>query len=138
MALPFPIEIRPGRPIYEQIVYAVKRALAQGSLQPGDRFPSVRGLSEALGVNPNTVQKAYAELTSQGVLEVHSGQGCYVAQGKPPAKSDGLRELDARLEDIVVEAKRLGLGENDVKKALAAVWQRLREETWNQSSKRGA
>jgi GntR family transcriptional regulator len=128
MALPFPIEIRPGRPIYEQIVYAVKRAVAQGSLEPGDRFPSVRALSQALSVNPNTVQRAVAELTSQGVLEVHSGQGCFVAEENVPDKGDGLRELAPLLERIVVEASRLGLSEGDLRKALLAAWERLKGE----------
>jgi GntR family transcriptional regulator len=128
MALPFPIEIRPGQPIYEQIVYAVKRAVARGSLQPGDRFPSVRALSQALSVNPNTVQKAVAELTSLSVLEVHSGQGCFVAQAEAPAKGDGVRELAPLLERIVVEASRLGLSEGDLRKALLATWERLKGE----------
>src|SRR6185436_6174656 len=86
--LPFPLSLRPGQPIYEQIVYAAKKALAQGLLAPGDRFPSVRTISEDLGVNPNTVQKAVAELTSLGVLEVHPGQGCFVARTISPARTD--------------------------------------------------
>src|SRR5688572_11487904 len=118
MALPFPIAIRPGSPVYEQIVYAVKKAVAQGALKAGDRFPSVRGLSQELGVNPNTVQKAFAELTDQGVLEVHAGQGCFVAAARPADKGDGIRRLDGLLETLVVEATRLGLGEADVRRAL--------------------
>lgn len=128
MTLPFPIEIRPGRPVYEQIVYAVKRALAVGSLRPGDRFPSVRGLSQELGINPNTVQKAFAELTDQGLLEVHSGQGCYVAEPQVLAKGDGVKELAPLLETLVVEAARLGLNEADVRRALGTAWQRLKKE----------
>jgi DNA-binding transcriptional regulator YhcF (GntR family) len=128
MTLPFPIEIRPGRPVYEQIVYAVQRALATGTLKPGDRFPSVRGLSQELGINPNTVQKAFAELTDQGVLEVHSGQGCYVALPSAPAKGDGVKELAPRLEALVVEAARLGLTEADVRRALGMMWQKLKRE----------
>jgi len=128
MALPFPLEIRPGAPVYEQIVYAVKRAMAQGSLKPGDRFPSVRSLSQDVGVNPNTVQKAVAELTAQGVLEVHAGQGCFVRAFAPPGKADGLKELHGLLETLAVEASRLGLSETDVRKGLAAAWQRLKRE----------
>jgi GntR family transcriptional regulator len=128
MTLPFPIEIRPGRPVYEQIVYAVKKAVAQGALKPGDRVPSVRAVSEELGVNPNTVQKAVAELTAQGVLEVHSGQGCFVSALDPPARGDGVKELEPLLEQLLVEAARLGLGEAEVRRALALAWQRLKKE----------
>jgi GntR family transcriptional regulator len=128
MTLAFPIEIRPGRPVYEQIVYAVKKAAARGSLKPGDRFPSVRALSDELGVNPNTVQKAFAELTGQGVLEVHAGQGCFMASLKHPPKDDGVKELEPLLETLVIDATRLGLGEADVRKALGATWQRFKKE----------
>ena len=58
--LPFLIELGAGAPIYEQIVEAVRRAVASGRLKEGDRFPSVRAISAELRVNPNTVQKAVA------------------------------------------------------------------------------
>ena len=77
--MPFPIELTAGAPIYEQIVEAVRRAIASGRLKAGDRFPAMRVISAELRVNPNTVQKAVAELTSLGLLEVRAGQGCYVA-----------------------------------------------------------
>jgi len=128
MALPFPIAIRPGDPVYEQIVYAVKKAVAQGLLRPGYRFPSVRGFSQDLGVNPNTVQKAFAALVDLGILEVHAGQGCFIAAHEPGAKGDGVKRLEPLLETLVVEAAGLGLGEADVRKALAAAWQRLKKE----------
>ena len=129
MLLPFAVNLRPGQPIYEQIVYAAKKALAAGVLAPGDRFPSVRAISEELGVNPNTVQKAVAELTSQGILEVHPGQGCFVAPAAAPARPDGLRAIAPLLENLVVEASRHNLREADVRKALAEEWQRLKKES---------
>src|SRR5262245_3554897 len=104
MALVFPVTIRPGSPVYEQIVYAVKKAVAQGTLKPGDRFPSVRALSDELRVNPNTVQKAVSELTALGLLEVHTGQGCFVARLDPPTKGDGVKELEPLIERLLVEA----------------------------------
>jgi DNA-binding transcriptional regulator YhcF (GntR family) len=77
--LPFPIHLVPGRPIYEQIVHAVKRALTTGHLQPGDRFPAIRTLSTELRINPNTAQKAVAVLVRENILEVRTGQGCFIA-----------------------------------------------------------
>jgi GntR family transcriptional regulator len=127
MGLGFPVEIRPGQAIYEQIVYAVKRAVAAGTLKQGDRFPSVRTLSLALGVNPNTVQKAVGELTDRGFLEVHPGQGCFVAAQTPPSRAEGLRALGPALESLVVEASRLGLGEADLKRCISEHWQRLKK-----------
>ena len=109
--LPFVIELSAGAPIYEQIVEAVRRAIAIGRLKTGDRFPSVRAISTELRVNPNTVQRAVAALTSEGLLEVHSGQGSFIAQ-KPVVtvreQSDALAPI---LEKLAVEAANLGVDE---------------------------
>ena len=64
--LPFTVEFRPGEPVYEQVMYAVKKAIVLGQLGPGDRFPSVRALSQELRINPNTAHKIVAALTSDG------------------------------------------------------------------------
>ena len=126
--LPFPIRLLPGRPIYDQLVFAAKRALARGILAPGDRFPSVRTISQELRVNPNTVQKAIAELTALGVLEVRPGQGCFVAPSSHPTRSDAAEAIAPLLEELVVEAHGLGLSEEDVKRALGKQWQSLKRE----------
>ena len=81
--LPFTIQIQLGEPIYEQIVRAVKKAVATGQLQPGVQMPSVRVISRELSVNPNTVQKAISRLTDEGVLASHPGSGSFVADRRP-------------------------------------------------------
>ncbi len=126
--LPFAIELRPGQPIYEQIVYAVKKAVARGTLVAGERFPAVRTISRELGVNPNTAQKAVGDLTSQGVLEVHPGQGCYIASGTRVTKAEGLRVMRPLVEALVVEAHRAGLSGRDLARLVAEEWQRTRGE----------
>jgi GntR family transcriptional regulator len=126
--LPFPLELRPGRPVYEQIVFAVKKAVAGGVLRPGDRFPSVRTVSQELGVNPNTVQKAVAELTDAGLLDVRPGQGCFVANRPETAKAEALRALAPLFEGLTVEASQYGLDEADVKKAISDHWPRPRNK----------
>jgi GntR family transcriptional regulator len=77
--LPFSVEFRPGEPASEQVIYAVKKALVSGQLVPGDRFPSVRVLSQELRINPNTAHKIVAALTADGVLAVQPGIGTIVA-----------------------------------------------------------
>ncbi len=113
--LPFPIQVLPGQPIYDQIVHAVKRALASGQLKPGDRFPAVRAISAELGVNPNTVQRAATVLIKLGILEVRFGQGSFVAEQMPaadePTRSRALRPL---VENLLIEAARLGVGEEEL------------------------
>ena len=79
--LPFDVELRGGESPYRQIVYAATKAIVSGELAPGDPFPSVRELSQALKINPNTGQKVIAELTRDGLLEVRPGIGTVVAAG---------------------------------------------------------
>ncbi len=102
MARPRPlmIQIATGdpRPIGRQIIDAVRMKIATGELDAGDQLPSVRGLAQQLMINPNTVAKAYAELTTEGWLESRQGMGLYVAT-KRQRLSDGERER--RLDDAV-------------------------------------
>ena len=68
------------RPIVRQITDGVKRLIAAGELLPGDVLPSVRGLAQQLSINPNTVAKAYTELTAEGWLHARAGLGLFVAE----------------------------------------------------------
>ena len=74
---PFPLE--EGVPIYVQIVRHVKGGIVSGSVQDGDELPSRRVLSALLGVNPNTIQKAYRILEDDGLIQSHSGAKSYVS-----------------------------------------------------------
>ena len=86
------------RPISRQIVDGVRRAIATGELQPGAQLPSVRGLATQLSINPNTVAKAYAELTGEGWLEARQGLGLYVA---PPRQRLSNDEREKRMDEAV-------------------------------------
>jgi GntR family transcriptional regulator len=112
--LPFPIRIQAGEPIYEQIVHAVKRALATEHLRPGDRFPAVRAISAELGVNPNTVQKAVTALVANGVLEIRPGQGSFVAQSVVADRREQARALQPLVEKLLIEASRLGMDDEEL------------------------
>ena len=107
--LPFPIQIQLGEPIYEQIVRAVKKAVAGGQLQPGQQMPSVRVISRELGVNPNTVQRAIARLTDEGVLASHPGAGSFVADRLPSPRAERLSALQPLIEQLVIESAHHGL-----------------------------
>lgn len=73
------LRIDPTRPLYMQIVEQIERGVLRGLLDAGERLPSVRQLSLALGVNPNTVARAYRELEAAGVIETRAGSGTFVA-----------------------------------------------------------
>ena len=79
----FSISLRSGVPIYEQVIYAVTRAIVNGEMQPGDPFPSVRALSQELKINPNTSHKIVAALIERGLLAVRPGIGTVVSSSRP-------------------------------------------------------
>lgn len=123
--LPFTVELKPGLPVAEQILFAVKKAVVTGQLRPGDRFPSVRVLSLELKVNPNTAHKVVAALVAEGVLVTTPAVGSVVAEREPGGRKERTELLGAEVEWLVVEAKKLGLELEDVQTALAAHWKRL-------------
>lgn len=123
--LPFSIELKPGLPVAEQILFAVKKAVVGGQLRPGDKFPSVRVLSQELKVNPNTAHKVVAALVSEGVLVTTPAVGSIVAERAAGGRKERAELLGADLEKLVVEARKLGLELDDVQAALAAHWKKL-------------
>ena len=75
----FIIDLKNRKPIYEQVVDNFKRLIVSGRLETDARVPSIRELAKDLGINPNTVQKAYRQLEGEGFLYAVSGQGSFVA-----------------------------------------------------------
>lgn len=87
-----------SRSIAKQIVDGIRMKIATGELTPGDQLPSVRGLAQQLAINPNTVAKAYAELTTEGWLDSRQGLGLYVA---PLRQRLSDAERERRFDDAV-------------------------------------
>jgi GntR family transcriptional regulator len=123
--LPFVVLLKPGEAPYRQVVYAATKAIVSGELMPGSSFPSVRELSQALKINPNTAQKVVAELVRDGLLEVRPGVGTLVTNGRRATAAERRALLSAEVEQLVVEARRLGLDRDDVVNAVAARWAEL-------------
>lgn len=123
--IPFRVEFRPGVSIYEQIIYASKKAIISGQLRPGDAFPSVRSLSKELKINPNTAHKVVAALIAAGLLESKPGIGTVVAALPEPRRSQRSQLLGPEIEQLVVEAKKLGLDIEEVFSSVSAHWKRL-------------
>jgi GntR family transcriptional regulator len=123
--LPFTIELKPGLPIAEQVIFAAKKAVVTGQLKPGAAFPSVRVLSQELKINPNTAHKVVAALVAEGVLVTTPAVGSIVAERAAGDRRERAELLGAELERVVVEAKKLGLGLDEVQAGLAAHWRKL-------------
>ncbi len=123
--VPFRVDFRPGLSLHEQVVYAAKKAIIAGQLRPGDLFPSVRTLSRELKINPNTAHKVVGTLISAGLLETRPGIGTVVAALPEPRSSERTELLGREIEQLVVEAKKLGIPIDDVLDSVSAHWKRL-------------
>ena len=104
------IDLEADRPLYLQIVDAVRRALVEGQLDPGDPLPPGRQLAEALGVNLETVQRAYRRLSDDGIVTSRVGRGTRVSETVDRARL-GVERL---VDELVDEVGRLGLAHDDV------------------------
>ena len=134
--IPFRVTFRPGASLYEQVVYAAKKALLSGQLRPGDAFPSVRTLSTELRINPNTAHKVVTQLLNDGLLEVMPGTGTVVASPPESSPAERARLLANEVEQLAVEAKRLGMTLAEVTAALAGHWERLESPTLSKGERK--
>jgi len=123
--IPFRIQFQSGVSAGQQVVFAATKAIVSGALRPGDKFPSVRELSQALKINPNTAHKVVAELTRAGLLEMRPGIGAFVTAAPPASAADRAELLGREIERLAVEAKRLGLGLDELLEAVERHWRSL-------------
>ena len=112
------LDYRDSRPIHQQVRDGLRRLMVTGVLQPGDQLPSVRKLATELAINPNTIQRAYAELEAEGYIYSVAGRGSFVSAG------DGehlrrIAELTGRLVPLLEELKSLGY----TREQLLALWE---------------
>ena len=123
--LPFSIELKPGLPIAEQVIFAVKKAVVAGQMKPGQPFPSVRMVSQELRINPNTAHKVVTALVAQGVLITPPAVGSVVAERVLGDRQERAALLGGELEQVVVQAKNLGFTLDEVQAGLATHWRKL-------------
>jgi GntR family transcriptional regulator len=105
------LDSRDPRPIYLQIVGAVKAQIRAGTLKTGKALPSVREVAEALGVNLHTVHRAYQKLRDQGVITLRLGQRARVAPVTltTPSREVIERDLSGRVRELIIEAYHMGI-----------------------------
>jgi GntR family transcriptional regulator len=102
-------------PLYEQIKQQIQNQIMTGELKEGDALPSMRLLAKELNVSVITTKRAYEELEKEGYLFSAVGKGTFVAGQQPQVlKEWRIRELENQLEEIVLEAKKIGLTEQDL------------------------
>ena len=112
------IEIDSSRPIYQQIAMEIRGGIVSGSIDPGDRLPPGRELAAALGVNLETVQRAYRLLSDDGIVTSRVGRGTRIAEDIDP---DRLR-IDSLVGDLVEKAQSIGMTLETLTKTLSKQW----------------
>jgi GntR family transcriptional regulator len=111
----FSLDVRSGVPTYLQIVQQVEAALRLGHLQSGDRLPKVKDVVSTLGINPNTVLKAYRELENRGITVGRPGVGTFVIAAPLAVSTETFLELRSLLlEGWIQIARDRGLQADEI------------------------
>lgn len=111
-----------GIPIYSQIISHLKRGMVAGTVRHGDELPSRRVLSALLGVNPNTVQKAYRLLEEEGLIQSHSGAKSYVVLTADVLKRVRDELLESEISAMIRSMQQMGLSEQEAVFLLKKHW----------------
>ena len=114
-----------GMPIYQQILRHVKLGIAGGTIAPGDALPSRRVRSALLGVNPNTVQKAYRRLEEEGLIQSHPGAKSCVAADEAAQARVRAELLQEQAQQAVAALKRMGLSKEAALELIAQHWEEV-------------
>ena len=111
------LDYRDRRPLYEQVTEKLEELMFSGVLPPDSRLPSVRSMATELSINPNTIQRAYAELERQGYIYSIQGKGSFVSDGRYLA--EGIRKYwEKQFDAAIEEGLRIGVSYQDMIKIL--------------------
>lgn len=117
------LNMKSGVPIWEQIRDSFKKQILAGVLSAGDKLPSVRTLASELGINPNTIQRAYTDLENSGFVYTVSGRGCFVSEKN---EASLITEQNSRINELK-KALRLvreaGVSKSAVAEIIEKEWQ---------------
>ncbi len=111
-----------GSPIYQQIVSFVQRGIVAGTIADGDEMPSRRVLSALIGVNPNTIQKAYRQLEDEGIIESRSGAKSYVTITPASIKKIRSALLSKDTQNLIKSMKQMGISMDEAIALVSEAW----------------
>ena len=117
------LDYRDARPIYEQVKDGLRRLMVTGVLAPGEKLPSVRSLAMDLAINPNTIQRAYRELETEGCIISMPGKGSFVADAADIARQKH-QAAEQALRQALADLRALGCSAEE----LDALYAQMREE----------
>ena len=116
------VDMRDRKPIYEQLIENIRTQAVQGYLKPDEHLPSVRQLAAELAINPNTIQKAYAELERQGITYSVPGRGSFVSTDLHAVTVEHRRRILSTARTLMEEAQSTGMDAADFLSLVGQVW----------------
>jgi len=122
------VDLRDRKQLYEQIIDNVKERILVGDLKPDEKLPSVRALAKELGINPNTIQKAYTELERNGVIVTLQGRGSIVSANSDVLKTESMNKLTEKMTMLAGEMKLIGVTETEFLRSAEEGWKRSGKE----------
>lgn len=117
------LDYRDNRPVYEQIKEKIKELIILRALKENDKILSVREMSTALTINPNTILKAYKELENEGYIYSVKGKGYFVSDNKMTAKSVDTKHLYQQAETALRELYFLGESKAEILNTIEKIWE---------------
>ncbi|PCJ27464.1 MAG: GntR family transcriptional regulator [SAR86 cluster bacterium] len=122
---PFKIKLNSSQSIFDQVVFSATKAILGGALKPGDPFPSVRRLALDLKIHPNTAHKVVQHLIQERWIIASPGKGTVVAIPPKARSGDRQKLLSQEVEELVVEARRVGASLKEVTDSVERHWKSL-------------
>ena len=122
------VDVKDRKLIYEQLIDNIKNLIMEGLIGPEEFLPSVRVLARELGINPNTIQKAYAELERQGVIVSLAGRGSMVTSNITAVRELSKKKISEEMLESVRAAKRAGITLSEYQSLAETLWTTETEE----------
>ena len=112
------IDYQSRTPIYEQIINEIEKYVSLGILKPKEQILSIREMASTLGINPNTVKKAYSELENRGVIQTFSTKGTFISENVDKIKSNNIETKINDIKGIIKELEKLGITKDEIIKRI--------------------
>ena len=122
------LDYKDRRPIYEKVIEKMEELMMLGALKENEPLPSVRSLAMDLSINPNTIQRAYAELERRGYIYVVKGKGSFVADNSK-MRENKKNEILTQFSELIDEAIRLGISGQEMKRMVEIQYEAAKKNT---------
>ena len=118
------VDLRDRKQLYEQLIDNIKALILSGELKKDDKLPSVRSLAKELGINPNTIQKAYTELERCGIIVSMPGRGSMVLAERESLRDEMSGKLENAMTALAREMRESGIDKEEFVRAAEEAWDR--------------